>query len=223
MRQLQSLNPATALAQNVLVLQQLTAAHTNDWVLLDQLGKALVESGDRAGASIAWSNVVQQIPSGFMGHYQLGLLLNQPDTVHTALTHLEKARELRPFVPEVNAALGTAYTLLKRFQDADTAFQRALDVDANHEPTHLAWANSYAARQQWRAARTHLEQLVAADTNSLAGHWHLAQLLAEQGELSAATNHYREVLRLHPRNEAALRFFSGADQPARSPQRAQVQ
>jgi hypothetical protein len=36
----------------------------------------------------------------------------------------------------------------------------------------------------------------------------LARLLADEGQLAGASIHFREVLRLDPRNETARRFFA---------------
>lgn len=217
-QELLSLEPANrpeALPASLRSIEEAIARSPRDWVLQDQLAKIRLAAGDRAGAAAAWSNVVQSVPQGFMGHYQLGLLLNQPETVEDALEHLLPARDLRPLVPEVHVALGTAHTHRNQPAQADAAFQQALALDPDNESARLAWALSFARRNQWPAARQQLELAIAGNTNSLAAHFRLAQLLAEHGDRAAAGQHFREVLRLDPRNESARRFLSESEKEAR--------
>jgi Flp pilus assembly protein TadD len=210
-RQLLSLEPANrpeALEQSLRVFREAIAQSPQDWVLYDQLGKLLFAFGDRAGAAEAWSNVVLIVPHAFIGHYQLGLLLNRPDTANAAARHLQTALELRPFVPELYAALGTTHTHLHQLSAADAAFGRALALDPENEAARIAWAQSFKVRKDLASARAQLEQAAAANTNSLTAHLHLARSLAEEGQLAGASAHFRQVLRLEPRNEEARRFFA---------------
>jgi tetratricopeptide (TPR) repeat protein len=201
-------NRPQAFEQAAHALRTALARSPNDWVFHDQLGKVLFAAGDRQGAAGAWSNVVRLVPHAFIGHYQLGLLLNQPATAAEALSHLRAALELRPFVPEVHIAIGTAQAYLGQPARADAAFQRALAFDPNNEPARIAWAQALRTRGDITGARAQLEHAVATNTNSLTAHLHLARLLADQGRMPAASNHFREVLRLDPRNELARRFFA---------------
>jgi tetratricopeptide (TPR) repeat protein len=155
-REILSLEPANrpeALAASVRVLQEAIARAPKDWVLHDQLGKLSLALGDRAGAAEAWSKVVQLVGHSFMGHYQLGLLLNRPGTAEEARRHLQAALALRPFVPELHAALGAAHTHLGRAFEADAAFRHALALDPDSEPARIAWAESFKARKDPQVAR----------------------------------------------------------------------
>jgi tetratricopeptide (TPR) repeat protein len=215
---LERANRPEELERSLRVFRQAIGQSPQDWLLYDQLGKRLFASGDRAGAANAWSNVVRLVPHAFIGHYQLGLLLNQPGTARAAARHLQAALELRPCVPEVHAALGTAHTLMNQLSAADAAFRRALALDPDNEPARIAWAQSLRARNDLAGARAQLEKAVAANTNSLAAHLHLARLLNQEGQPAAASVHLREVLRLDPRNEEARRFLADPKPvPAPSP------
>jgi len=219
-RELLALEPANRpeeLERSRRLFQQAIAQSPQDWVLYDQLGKLLFASGDRAGAASAWSNVVRLMPHAFIGHYQLGLLLNQPGTANEAARHLQIALALRPYVPELYAALGTAYTHLDQAAAADAAFRRALALDGDNEPARIAWADSLRARHDLAAAREQLEKALATNTNSLAAHLHLARLLSLEGRPAAASVHLREVLRLDPRNEEARRLLADPKPRGASP------
>ncbi|MBI4325272.1 MAG: tetratricopeptide repeat protein [Chloroflexi bacterium] len=213
LRSIEPANRPEALPKHLTVMREALQRSPRDWVLHDQLGKLLLAFGDRAGAAKAWSNVVQIMPNAFIGHYQLGLLLNQPATAVQALEPLLTASELRPQFPEVCAALGTARSHLDRFAEADRDFDQAIALDAKGAIARVAWAESLSARGQAVAARAQLEQAVATNTNSLTAHLRLANLLAGQNETAAATRHFREVLRLDPRNEPARRFLSNSNSP----------
>lgn len=205
---LESANRPEAFESTARRIQEAIARSPYDWVLYDQLGKLRLAFGDRPGAADAWRHMVQLAPHGFLGHYQLGLVLNQADSAAEALTHLQEARRIRPFVPEVYAALGTAHTHLGQHSAADAAFRRALDLDPANESARIAWALSFLARSNAAAARAQLEQAVATNSNSVPAHLHLARLLAMQGQTAAASTQFCEVLRIDPRNQVARRFLS---------------
>ena len=210
-QELGSLQPAIrpeALAQSSRELKEALTRRAQDWVLYDQLAKVSLAAGDRAAAAQAWSNEVRILPHAFMGHYQLGLLLNQPATAAEALAHLRIALKLRPFAAEVHVALGTAESHLGNFLEADRASSRALALDKSNQPARLAWAQSFIERKDVARARAQLELALAANPNSLPAHLALARLLEDQGRREfPAVREYGEVLRLDPLNTVARRFL----------------
>jgi tetratricopeptide (TPR) repeat protein len=213
-RELQALEPAMrpdAFPRQAQVLQEAIRQAPRDWMLHDQRGKFLFGWGDRAGAREAWSNVVELVPTFFMGQYQLGLLLNQPETAREAELHLRAALGLRPHSPEVCVALGTARSHQQDFLSADRFFGRALALDPSHEASQIAWAESWAARGQMPEARRRLEQVLARNSNSLPAHLQLGRLLARQGLGGEAVAQFREVLRLDPQNRAARAYLAAPE------------
>lgn len=207
-----SANTSAVRARNGQELREATARRPHDWMLSDLLGKFLLSTGDRAGAATAWGTVIERVPHGFPGHYQLGLLLNQPGHSEIALPHLENARRWRPMLPEVHIALGTAWSRLGEPARAAESFQRALKLDPNNEPARVAWAQALRERGDNLGARAQLELAVGANSNSVTAHFYLALLSQESGDQDTASRHWREVLRLDPGNETARRHLG---EPAR--------
>ncbi|MBE7504113.1 MAG: tetratricopeptide repeat protein [Verrucomicrobiales bacterium] len=207
-----STNTSAVRARNGRELREAAARWPHDWVLFDLLGKFLLSTGDRGGAATAWRTVIERVPHGFPGHYQLGLLLNQSGQSEAALPHLENARRWRPLVPEVHIGLGTAWSHLGEPARAVEFFQQALKLDPNSEPARVAWAQALRERGDSTGARAQLEHAVDANPNSVTARFYLALLLQELGDQDTASGHWREVLRLDPGNETARRQLG---QPAR--------
>ncbi|MCZ7639754.1 MAG: tetratricopeptide repeat protein [Verrucomicrobia bacterium] len=203
-----SANTREVRVRNGQALRDAAARRPRDGVLFDLLGKFLLSTGDRAGAAAAWREVIESVPYGFPGHYQLGLLLNQLGQPEAALPHLENARRWRPLVPEVHIALGTAWSRLGEPARATGSFQQALKLDPNNEAARLAWAQALRERGDRTGARAQLEHAVGANSNSVSAHFYLALLSQELGDQDTASRHWRDVLRLDPGNETARRQLS---------------
>lgn len=204
-RSLLSANDAGTVGEQLAIYKDAIRANPEDWVLHDLLGNFLLGHSDRAGAIAACSNAVRIAPHSFTPRYKLGLLLNTPETAQKALPHLLAARQLRPMLPEVHAALGTAYTHLKKFEEADRSFRRAVCLDPSNEHAHIAWSESFLARGSVEQAARQLRQIIAANSNSLQAHIRLGLYYASRNQSNEAMHHFKEALRIDPRNETARR------------------
>ncbi|MCX8109159.1 MAG: tetratricopeptide repeat protein, partial [Verrucomicrobiae bacterium] len=187
------------------------AGNPEDWVLHDLLGSYLLAQSDCEGAIGAWSNAVKLVPHAFTVRYKLGLALIRSGRAAEALQHLLVARELRPMLPEVHAAIGTAYSYLTNHKDADRSFACAVALDPGNEHARVAWSESLLARGKVEEACSQLREVLVRNTNSVQAHVRLGLFYAGRNEAEKATHHFREVLRIDPRNETALLYLSGSN------------
>ena len=97
---------------------------------------------------------------------------------------------------DVGALVGMAqiHANQGRLTEAAAACAHALEVDALNEEAHLL--NALVARQQGHPADAldHFERLLYVNSQSIAGHYHLAELHRSEARLAEAAREYRRTL-----------------------------
>ena len=77
--------------------------------------------------------------------------------VARALETLKKALELRPGYALSYCLVGAAHARIKSYEEAESSFQRALELDGDLEAARLLLADLYLKQQQWDAGIENLE------------------------------------------------------------------
>jgi tetratricopeptide (TPR) repeat protein len=149
------------------------------------LGRALMQSGDYAGAIGALKRALELSPDLPGAHQLLGFALLAAGYAKEAVPHLEKVRALD--------ALGVAQLESGQFAEATATLQAALterpgDVDLMY---YLGRASGLLSQQTF-------ERLRAADPESARAHQILGETYAVLHNTDAAEKEYREALRLRP-------------------------
>lgn len=116
-----------------------------------------------------------------------------------ALDLLAKATALNPSLDKAWFQMGQCCFLLKRYAEAVTHFQRA--IQTNPAQTALVTYNIGLAHDHLgdhEAARRAFAQCVALEAENAKAHWHLARQLMNLGDLEAADKALSTALRLAP-------------------------
>ncbi len=123
------------------------------------------------------------------------------------LASLLRAEQAEPRLPNLHLRLGETYLRCKRLDDAQRAFQRALDIDGDSPEAHVGLSSIYLRKRQFEEAAS--EALIAVGLQHFAplGHFNLGMALARLGERERAILAFETSLTILPGLAAAHRWL----------------
>ncbi len=119
-------NGHTPIAQAIDCYQRAQALMPGDTALMNLLGRALLEQGDRAAALEWFERVLAQAPENLDGLLNKSRVLRQMQQPERALAVAQRAHQLAPDDGEAWRALGMSLKYCGRIQQAVAAFSQAL-------------------------------------------------------------------------------------------------
>ena len=150
-----SLSRAMELAQKAISLDDLDSnAH-------GLLGAVYRMKGDHDKAIAEGRRAVELNPNSADAHVWLGSTFNYADRAEEAIPLLDKAIRLNPFAHTwYFLHLGHAYRFLRRYDEAITAYQRALQLSPNNLFAHLGLTVTYILSGSDEKARAHAAEIL---------------------------------------------------------------
>lgn len=121
-----------------------------------------------------------------------------------AVEHFAAAAAQQPGRAAAHFNLGTALSLVGRFDDAVAALTRALALNPNYGQAHNNLGSLLRQRGDVSGARAHFRDAVRADAGNAEAHRNLAALSRDEGDAPAAIAHLRAALRARPEWVPAL-------------------
>jgi predicted AlkP superfamily phosphohydrolase/phosphomutase/tetratricopeptide (TPR) repeat protein len=138
----------------------------------------------------------------------MGIIQFEEGDMDAALACLLKAESADPHLPDLHLRIGETYLRLKRTDDADRAFQRALEIDGDSPEAHLGLA---VVRLRQRRNEEAAEQaLLAVGLQHFLplGHFYLGVALARLGHRDRAALAFETALSMLPGLIAAHRWLA---------------
>lgn len=123
-----------------------------------------------------------------------GMLDLQEGKFDSALVHLQRAHAAAPQLPGMHLQLGRVYAALHRREDAERAFARALDLDADNPDAHLALSILRYRARDFRGAADHSMHAAGVSPGMARAHLVLGLSLAHLGEDEQAQIALRHAL-----------------------------
>ncbi len=163
------------------------------------------EQGIQAGAAEAYSAGTRPRP---WADLLMGIIQFEEGDMDAALACLLKAESADPHLPDLHLRIGETYLRQKRTEDADRAFQRALEIDGDSPEAHLGLA---VVRLRQRRNEEAAEQaLLAVGLQHFLplGHFYLGVALARLGHRDRATLAFETSLSMLPGLIAAHRWLA---------------
>ncbi len=156
-----------------------------------------------------FERAVEQGPDDPVARHDLAMALHQAGRREEALPHFEKLAELRPESIHL-VELGVAYASLGRMEQAEDAFERALEP-APDDPIALHHLGNIArGRGNAAEAISLYRQALENDPAYLMVHFHLAEAQLQAGQIEEAYRSYEQVVRLQPKEPAELAAFDAS-------------
>jgi predicted AlkP superfamily phosphohydrolase/phosphomutase/tetratricopeptide (TPR) repeat protein len=123
------------------------------------------------------------------------------------LASLLRAEQAEPLLPNLHLRLGETYLRCKRIDDAQRAFQRALEIDGDSPEAHVGLSMVYLRQRRFEEAAS--EALLAVSLQHFAplGHFNLGIALARLGQRDRAILAFETSLTILPGLAAAHRWL----------------
>jgi tetratricopeptide (TPR) repeat protein len=138
----------------------------------------------------------------------MGVIQFEEGEMDAALTSLLKAESADPRLPDLHLRIGETYLRLKRVEDADRAFQRALEIDGDSPDAHLGLAVVRLRQRRNEEAAEQALLAVGLQHYLPLGHFHLGVALARLGHRDRAALAFETSLSMLPGLMAAHRWLA---------------
>jgi len=113
---------------------------------------------DWKAAEDGYQRAIALNPNYANAHHWYADFLSAMGRHEQAIAESERARELDPLSPIINAWLGWRYQFARRYDQAIVQYRKALDLDPNFPPTHWVLGQAYEQKKMLKEATAELEQ-----------------------------------------------------------------
>jgi len=174
----------------------------------DELGLALLRTGDHAGCETALWRALRLAPRQREYYNHLGLTLLRQERYAEAAASYIAALGLDPSYVEARYNLGQVYDRQGSSEVALREFRRALGDDPAFIPVRYALAILLGRMKQYDEAVAHLDTAIALDSEFLGAYVERGFIAARRDDYEGATRDFRHVLAADP-NHARARYGLG--------------
>jgi serine/threonine protein kinase/TolB-like protein/Flp pilus assembly protein TadD len=163
-----------------------------------------------AAADVGFQRSIEVDPNYATAYHWRGLMCDVPaDRMDRALQNIEKAEQLDPLSLPIVSDHGWLLYYSRRYQEAETQYSAALEINPNFYRLHIFLGRLYAAQQQYEKAFVHLNRAF----DSMDGDAFRSQALGTLGYLHGRLGNREEACKAATELEALGRrsFASPVD------------
>jgi tetratricopeptide (TPR) repeat protein len=145
-----------------------------------------------------WTHTLACTTDNYMAHYNLGDDFLEEQRLDEAITHYQKALQIKPDHAEARNNLGSAFFQQGRTDEAISQYQKALQIKPDYAAAHYNLA--IALRQKGRVdeAIAQYQEALQINPDNADAHYNLATALRQQGRVDEAKVHYQKMLQIKP-------------------------
>jgi tetratricopeptide (TPR) repeat protein len=207
-------------AEAKLLLQQIIA---NAAVKIQEKSEdeAAVASRKRNGGNPSSAPSAPSPPTQAWADLLMGVIQFEEGDVDAALISLLKAESADPRLPDLHLRIGQAYLRLRRTDDAERAFSRALEIDGDSPEAHVGLAMVRLRQRRNEEAAEQALLAVGLQHYLPLGHHYLGVALARLGHRGRAVLAFEAAASIMPGLVAAHRWLATLFmQPGGDPEKA---
>jgi arylsulfatase A-like enzyme/Tfp pilus assembly protein PilF len=134
--------------------------------------------------------------------YQIYVLMTsiarEQGDLDRAVSHLNRAIEVRPDVAKLQHYLGTVLTEQGKFDQAAEHFEKSLQLNPNQFLVHQDLAAVFYKQEKFDRAITHLTEALRLKPDSAKTVRRLGDALAEKGNFKQATKYFQQAVDMNP-------------------------
>ena len=146
----------------------------------------------------------------------MGIINFRRGDTDAALKYLKQAEKAEPRMPGLHNQIGNVYLRRKRWQDAERAFEKALDIDPDNAEAHDGLGVAYRwQKRPAEATKKHMESIALLHYRPQT-HIHLGLALAETGQTDWAIRAFNVAIEQNPNNPFPHRCLAQLYQRARN-------
>lgn len=171
-----------------------------DWDALFDIAVEQHQSGELESARDLYARILQANPGQINARYLLGTVLLQLGQCAESVAELEPILAHREDIPDLHNNLGIAYHALERWDDAITAFQRAIALKSNYQQAHFNLAMLLEEQGDLHGAEHYYRQATELDLNDPQCLFNLGHVLKSLQRWEDAEDAYLRLSQLTPDN-----------------------
>lgn len=167
--------------------------------------EARIQTSYWSSTESLWQHALDVTTDNDFAHYNVATLLLERGQVDQAISHYEKALDIRPdhgethyhlSVALVHTSLGNALARKGLLDEALIHYRKAVELRDDFADAHTNLASLLARNGETSEALAHYEKALAIPPEDAPSHIRLAKLLLQLGRNTEAVAHYRRALEL---------------------------
>lgn len=210
------------------LFEKLVRENPDEKRFAQHLAECLLALGRREQAKQILEGLLEKGAEGPRQDLLMGVIHFGADQSERALEYLLKAESAEPRLPGLHIRIGNVYLRRRRWEDAERAFRKALDIDGDSAQAHLGLAASLVRMKRHQEAAAEALEAVGLEHHLPLGHYWLGVALARMANLQRAALAFETALSMAPGLAAAHRWlasihrFPGGDAEKAEYHRAQA-
>lgn len=146
----------------------------------------------------------QDLQDIFTASDKAGLLLAMSDQYTQAISHFQKAQEIKPLVPEIYNYLGICHNSLGNLQEAVLNFEKAIQLKPNYEEAYFNLGLLYKEEKSLEAAKDQFHKVVEINPNSFEGYHQLGLINGIEKRAVESRRYYNKALEINSNHTETL-------------------
>ncbi len=147
---------------------------------------------------VIWQDTLAKRPDNPRAHYNLGVALGGVGRMPEAISHFERALQLKPRYADAEINLGVALTCLGRMQEAIAHFDRAVQLKPDYADAQYNLGLALASVGRVQDTIAHFERAVQLKPQDAEAECNLGVALSSVGRVREAIAHFERALQLKP-------------------------
>ena len=139
-----------------------------------------------------------RVPVAARDEYARALAALDEKKVNEAIPHLERAISIHPEFFDANLMLGTSFMDLRRWKEAETLLRRALEIKQDSSAAIISLGEVNWRLKRYAQAENLLHRGLKMDDKNWHGHFTLARLYWDKGDVLKAGGGVGRTLQLKP-------------------------
>lgn len=174
------------------------AVTQNNFVIHGNLGAALQEKGDAAGAVEQLSKALAIKPDYVGAMNNLGMALRDLGRMDEALAQWQKALQVDPLNPNVNMNMGLTLAIQQRYEAALPFLQTVVQTNPQFPNACFILGEIYSRMGNYDSACEYFSRAIQLQPDNVAALNTLAQLYVQQNRIPEAVACWNSVLAFQP-------------------------
>jgi tetratricopeptide (TPR) repeat protein len=190
------------------LFEELAKESPDETRFAQHLAECLLALGRREESRRILEALVEKGTEGPRQNLLLGVIHFGADEPEQALEYLLKAEQADPRLPGLHIRIGNVYLRRRRWEDAERAFRKAIDIDGDSAHAHLGLAASLVRMKRYQEAAAAALEAVGLEHHLPLGHYWLGVALARMANLQRAALAFEMALSMSPGLAAAHRWLA---------------
>jgi tetratricopeptide (TPR) repeat protein len=145
-----------------------------------------------------WTHTLACTSDNYIAHNNLGDALLKKGSVDEAITHLQKALQIKPDYAEAHSNLGSALGRKGQIDEAINQYQEAIRLKPDYAEAHYNLGTALGRKDQMDEAISQFREAIRLTPDDAEAHYDLGTALGRKGQMDDAISQFREAIRLRP-------------------------